>query len=109
MTFGIAFMALTHSLHQMQTPAAVRCAIDAVMERIFSYEDMFDSNGFLQLGVCGHQPDMANSYTANGTLYACTYAMAPLGLSPNDKFWSDPDDKWFAKKVWSGENVKSFY
>jgi hypothetical protein len=35
-------------------------------------------------------------------LYLCTAAFLPLGLKPEDEFWSAPDAPWSAKKVWSG-------
>ena len=99
-------MAYTHHLEEGLTPAQVRCALTAVMQRIMAFDNMFDANGWLQVGVCGHQPGMGEYYISTGSLYLCTEVFLPLGLGENDPFWSDADAPWTMKKLWSGENME---
>ena len=45
----------------------VRSALTAVMNNMFKVEGNFNEKGFLQLGFAGHQPDLSNYYTNNGS------------------------------------------
>jgi hypothetical protein len=65
----------------------------------------FDGNGWLQIGFCGHQPALGESYISTGSLYLCSAGLLPLGLPPTDEFWSAPAERWTAQKLWSGENL----
>ena len=84
----------------------VRSALTAVYTRLFSAKDTFDQNGWLRLGLAGHQPGLAEPYISTGSLYLCSLGFLPLGLSENHAFWSDPSEDWTSKKIWSGENIK---
>ena len=46
----------------------------------------FDKNGWLQIGVYGHQPGVAEVYISTGSLYLCSEAFLMLGLPPGDPF-----------------------
>ncbi|MBX5438720.1 MAG: DUF2264 domain-containing protein [Thermoflavifilum sp.] len=98
----LADLALQHLLPESLKPAQVRCALTAVMKRQFEAPGTFDTQGWLQIGFCGHQPEAANSYISTGSLYLCTNGFLPLGLPPDDAFWTDPDAEWTAKKAWNG-------
>lgn len=105
--FG-AFQALSQAALQNKlasdiAPAQVRCALTAVIRKIMSYKDNFDENGWLNIGVCGHQPLMGETYISTGSLYLCTAVFLPLGLSPKHPFWSEPDHKWTSQRIWNGE------
>ncbi|NSL88394.1 DUF2264 domain-containing protein [Chitinophaga sp. Mgbs1] len=102
-------LALEHRLPEGINPAQVRCAMTAVMKRIFDMEGTFDKQGWLQLGICGHQPEVADVYTSTGSLYICTNGFLALGLPSEDPFWSDPAAEWTSQKVWSGKPVKKDY
>jgi len=65
----------------------------------------FDSNGWLQIGFCGHQPSIGEPYISTGSLYLCSAVFLPLGLPASDLFWSEPEKPWTAKQTWSGKNV----
>ena len=82
----------------------VRNALTCVMKRMFSMEGNFNKGGFLQLGFAGHQPDLADWYTNNGSLYLTTEVFLPLGLPANHSFWTSPAQDWTEKKAWSGQS-----
>ena len=100
----LAQAALENLLEPSVTPAQVRCALTAVMRRIMAF-DNFDAEGFLRVGVCGHQPDMGEVYISTGSLYLCLTAFLPLGLAPDAPFWADADAPWTMKRLWAGENL----
>jgi hypothetical protein len=84
----------------------VRSALTAVYSRIFSAKGTFDSNDWLQLGLVGHQPGLAEPYISTGSLYLCSLGFLPLGLSESHPFWTDNAEDWTSKKIWNGENLK---
>jgi hypothetical protein len=87
-------------------PAQVRCALTAVIKRQMKQPGTFDKNGWLTLGFCGHQPEIAESYISTGSLYLCTAVYLPLGLPAEDEFWSGKAESWTNKKAWKGEKIK---
>ena len=99
---ALSQMALLHQLEESISPAQVRCALTSVIERIMSFDGMFDEKGWLQSGLCGHQPGMSEPYITTGSLYLCSAVFLPLGLEPKDPFWSDADADWTAKQFWNG-------
>ena len=44
-------------------------------ENMFSVEGNFDNENFLKLGFVGHQPNLANYYTNNGSLYMTSFSL----------------------------------
>jgi len=101
----LATMALRKELPDGVTPEQVRCALSAVIRRTIEAPGTFDDQGWLRVGFCGHQPAIAEPYISTGSLYLCSVAFAPLGLSSIDTFWSGPPKPWSAQKVWSGQDV----
>ena len=99
----LALLALREQLPQELTDGQVRNALTAVMKRMFSVDGNFNDKGFLQLGFAGHQPDLADWYTNNGSLYLTSLVFLPLGLPASHSFWNLPDEDWTSKKAWSGE------
>lgn len=97
--------ALEHMLEPHISPASVRCGLSAVITRVMSSSDLFDENGWLRPGVFGYQPELAEEYINIGSLYLCSAVFLPLGLAPQDAFWSAPDEEWSAKKVWAGGHI----
>lgn len=90
---------LPASLHEGQ----VRSGITAVLKRMFGDNRNFNSKGFLTLGFNGHQPQTANVYTDNGSLYMASLALLPLGLPATDSFWTATAESWTSKKAWEGD------
>ena len=85
-------------------PAAVREALSAVIRRTLNAPGTFDSRGWLQIGLCGHQPGLGENYISTGSLYLASAAFLPLGLPAENAFWSAPAEKWTSVRVWSGED-----
>jgi hypothetical protein len=99
----LALLAWRYSLPEKQTYGQVRAALTATMKRMFEVEGNFNKSGFLQLGFAGHQPDISDYYTNNGSLYITSLAFLPLGLPADHPFWTDPPQEWTSKKAWSGK------
>ena len=102
----LAQLALWDKLPESLSPAQVRCALTSVIKKCFDNENTFDENGWLAIGLYGHQPSLAESYISTGSLYLCTTGFLPLGLPAEHSFWSDVDQMYTAQKVWSGIDVK---
>jgi hypothetical protein len=84
----------------------VRNALTAVIRRTMEPAGTFDAQGWLQIGLCGHQPGIGETYISTGSLYLCTTAFLPLGLPPIHPFWAEPAQDWTARRIWSGQDVK---
>jgi len=100
----LALLALKHELPEELSEGQVRNVLTSVMKRMFSVDGNFNKEGFMQLGFVGHQPDLADSYTNNGSLYLTSLIFLPLGLPADDSFWTSPAQPWTQKKAWSGES-----
>jgi hypothetical protein len=74
-----------------------------VIRRTLEAPDTFDANGWLRIGLCGHQPAIGETYISTGSLYLCSVAFLPLGLDPADPFWSSPPQPWTSVKAWTGQ------
>lgn len=100
----LAQAAQEHLLDPALNPAQVRCALTAVIKRIMEAPGMFDGNGWLRPGVYGYQPGLGEQYICTGSLYLCCAVFLPLGLPPQDPFWSGENAKWTAQKIVDGED-----
>ncbi len=104
---ALAQMALWNELPDGVSPAQVRCALTAVIKKCFEAKGTFDRNGWLTIGLCGHQPSLGEYYISTGSLYLCTFVFLPLGLPVDHPFWKDPDEPYTAIKIWNGTNSDS--
>ncbi|MGI4744332.1 MAG: DUF2264 domain-containing protein [Janthinobacterium lividum] len=84
----------------------VRSALTAVIRRTLEPKGTFDAQGWLQIGLCGHQPGIGETYISTGSLYLCTTAFLPLGLAPTHAFWAEPAQDWTARRIWSGQDIR---
>lgn len=98
-------MALMEQLPNGVKPQEVRAALYTVIKKQLSAPGTFDKNGWLQIGMVGHQRAIAQGYISTGSLYLCSEAFLILGLPPENEFWKGPDEEWISKRVWNGENV----
>jgi hypothetical protein len=103
----LAQMALRKQLPDGIAPAQVRSAMTAVIRRIIQDPGTFDPDGWLTLGFCGHQPDIAETYISTGSTYLCAVGLLPLGLSPTDEFWTCEAMDWSSRRVYSGQSVSA--
>jgi hypothetical protein len=96
-------VALQKQLPANVTPAQVRSALTAVIKTTLEAPETFDKNGWLTIGFAGHQPEIGEHYISTGSLYLCTVAFLPLGLSADDEFWISANADWTTKKAFAGK------
>lgn len=95
-------MALMKKLPEHVSGQQVRAALYHVIKRQLEAPGTYDANGWLQIGVYGHQAAMGDLYISTGSLYLCAQAFLMLGLPATDPFWNGKDEDWTNKKVWGG-------
>lgn len=105
----LALSAWKYGLPESMSEGQVRSALTAVMKRMFSMEGNFNKEGFLQLGFVGHQANLADYYTNNGSLYITSLVFLPLGLSADHSFWTSPAQEWTSQKAWGGKAFPKDY
>jgi len=81
----------------------VRAALTAVMHRMFDLQNNFNAGGYLTIGFCGSQPNIADWYTNNGSLYMTSLTFLPLGLPADHDFWTSAPQPWTSCRAWGGE------
>jgi hypothetical protein len=102
---ALAQAALRHTLPAEVLPPQAREALTAVIARTLDAPGTFDPDGWLRIGLAGHQPGLGERYISTGSLYLAAFAFLPLGLAPSDPFWADPPRDWTSKRAWAGEQV----
>ena len=98
----LALLAWYQKLPKELTNGQVRAALTQVMHRMFDHQQNYNQKGFLTIGFCGSQPETADWYTNNGSLYMTSLAFMPLGLPANHPFWTDAPQPWTQVKAWNG-------
>jgi hypothetical protein len=101
----LANIAYKKELPASLKPAQVRCALTAMIKKTLGAPQTFTADGWLNIGLYGKQPGLADFYITTGSLYICTNVFAPLGLPETDPFWADADEPWSAVKIWSGQDA----
>jgi len=99
----LALMAWYEKLPAGLTNGQVRSALTAVMHRMFDDKENFNEGGFLTIGFAGRQPNIADWYTNNGSLYMTSLSFLHLGLPATHPFWTDAQQPWTSQKAWSGQ------
>lgn len=105
----LAMSAWKYGLPKDLTNGSVRSALTCVMKRMFAVDGNFDDKGYLRLGFAGHQPNLANYYSNNGSLYMTSLVFMPLGLPADHPFWTAPAEPWTSQKAWSGREFPEDY
>jgi hypothetical protein len=103
----LANMALLQQLPEEVSPPQVREALFAVIKKTLDASNTFTPSGWLNIGLAGLQPNLAEGYINTGSIYLCAQIFLPLGLPVTNDFWAKPDMKWTSLKIWSGEDVKA--
>ncbi|MFD0960889.1 DUF2264 domain-containing protein [Paenibacillus chungangensis] len=102
---SLAQIALLDMLPEGLEPAAVRCALAAVIRRTLEAQGTFTTEGWLRIGLSGHQPGLGEAYISTGSLYLCAAVFLPLGLPPEHPFWSGADREWTSRLAWGGSPI----
>ena len=98
----LALMSWYGKLPDDLTNGQVRAALTKVMHRMFDEQNNYNKGGFLTIGFCGSQKNIADWYTNNGSLYMTSLAFMPLGLPADHPFWTDEPQPWTQMKAWGG-------
>jgi hypothetical protein len=104
---GLALAALRHLLPESIEPGQARRALTLVIRRTMEAPGTWDTNGWLRIGLAGHQPALGEPYISSGSLYLCSTALLPLGLPSTDSFWIAPATHTTAEKAWGGVNIST--
>ena len=99
----LALMAWQEKLPAGLGYGQVRNALTMVMHRMFDGKENFNEKGFLTIGFAGRQPNVADWYTNNGSLYMTSLSLLPLGLPASHPFWTDAPLPTTNQKAWGGE------
>lgn len=102
---SLAHTAFYHRLPDKLKPGQVRSAMTALMCRQMKTKGNFDADGWLTIGLSGHQLKMSENYINTGSTYMCMAYMLPLGLPADDVFWTAPYEPWTNLKAWKGIDV----
>lgn len=100
-----AYLALRGWLPESLSPGRVRAAVTAATRRIMESPGVFDADGWATIGFCGAQDDIAESYSAVSSVYQACNVLLPLGLAPDDPFWSAPGEDWTSRRAYAGGSV----
>jgi hypothetical protein len=101
---ALAQIALMKKLPERVSPPQARSALTAVMSYFFKTQVNFDEKGWLRVGFMGSQLKAAEGYANTGSSYSAVFVMLPLGLPPNDPFWSGPYTEWTSLRAWNGKD-----
>jgi hypothetical protein len=103
----LANMAYIKELPASLPPAQVRCALTAVIKKTLESPTTFTGDGWLNIGLYGKQPGLADVYITTGSLYICSNIFVPLGLPETDEFWNAPPLPWTSVKIWNGTDMNA--
>lgn len=71
-----------------------------VILKTLTAANTYDENGWLLIGLCGHQPELGECYISTGSLYMATLAFLPLGLSPEHPYWTCHEEAISQERTW---------
>ena len=98
--------ALLKILPRNISPAQVRGALTKVIQRQFTGDQNFSSDGWLICGFNASQMEICEDNINTGSLYACCAVFLPLGLKADDTFWKAPSEEWSSLKAWNGHQIQ---
>jgi hypothetical protein len=109
-----AFQPLALLAWRKQLPASlpegqVRAALQAVHKAIWTEPGNFTKDGYLTIGFVGHQPELGDWYSNNGSMYIASESFLALGLPASDSYWTSPAQDWTQKKAFSGRKFPKDY
>ena len=109
-----AFQPLALLAWRKQLPASlpegqVRAALQSVHKAIWTEPSNFTKDGFLTIGFVGHQPELGDWYSNNGSMYIASEGFLALGLPETDSYWTAPSQDWTQKKAFAGARFPKDY
>lgn len=105
----LALLALRDKLPEKVTRGQIRSALTAVHKAVFADPSNFTEDGFLTIGYAGHQPELGDWYSNNGSMYITSESFLMLGLPADHPFWTDPAEEWTTKKAFKNVPFKKDY
>ncbi len=100
----LSLMAWYQTLPSDLTNGQVRRALTKTMHRMWDAPGNYNEKGYLTIGFCGQQPDVADWYTNNGSLYITSEVLLPLGLPATHDFWTCDEQPTTQEKAWGGQS-----
>ncbi|WP_338764121.1 DUF2264 domain-containing protein [Massilia sp. METH4] len=105
----LALLAWRKKLPKALPEGQVRAALDAAHRAIWTTPSNFTKDGYLTIGFMGHQPELGDWYSNNGSMYIASAGFLALGLPASDSFWTTPALDWTQKKAYSGAKFAKDY
>lgn len=105
----LALLALRKQLPQSLPEGQIRAAMHAVHQAVWNAPSNFTKDGYLTIGFVGHQPELGDWYSNNGSMYIASASLLPLGLPPTDSYWTAPAQDWTQKKAFAGARFPKDY
>lgn len=98
----LALLAWRKALPSGLKEGQVRAALSAAHRAVFSAPGTFTTDGHLTIGFAGHQPELGDWYSNNGSMYITSTSFLALGLPEDDSYWTAPAEDWTQKKAFAG-------
>jgi len=95
----LAMLTQQNRLSQNVPRETARDVLYSVVEKTLT-PSSYREDGFLNIGINAHQPEIGESYISTGSLYLASAAFLPLGISPCDPFWTVDAPPWTQKRIW---------
>lgn len=105
----LSLLAWKKQLPEKLSEGQVRAALTAVHQSIFSNPTNFTKDGYLTIGFAGHQPELGDWYSNNGSMYITSESFLPLALAVSDTFWTAEKEDWTAKKAYANFKFNKDY
>ncbi|MGB9989521.1 DUF2264 domain-containing protein [Pseudoduganella rhizocola] len=105
----LALLAWRKQLPQSLPEGQVRAALHAAHRAIWDAPGNFTKDGFLTIGFRGHQPELGDWYSNNGSMYIAAAGLLALGLPAGDSYWTSPAQDWTQKKAFSSRKFPKDY
>jgi hypothetical protein len=105
----LALLALRKQLPASLPEGQVRAALQAVHKAVWTAPGNFTKDGYLTIGFVGHQPELGDWYSNNGSMYIASASLLPLGLPESDTYWTSAAQDWTQKKAFAGARFPKDY
>jgi len=105
----LALLAWRKQLPASLPEGQVRAALHAAHVAVWDAPGNFSKDGFLTIGFRGHQPELGDWYSNNGSMYIAAAGLLTLGLPASDSYWTSPAQDWTQKKAFSGQRFPKDY